>query len=53
MATVVRNYRNRDGEWDSTGSFRTSDLPLVQRVITLLQPLMEQYSMDDADIPFS
>ena len=46
-ATIERRYKDRDGNWQSTGSFAAEDLLLLQKVAGLAHS--EIYRLQNAD----
>lgn len=46
-ATIERRYKDRDGAWQSTGSFAAEDLLLLQKVAGLAHS--EIYKLQNAD----
>jgi len=48
-ATVERRYRDKDGNWKSTGSFGRNDIPLVQYVLGKACEAMIEEGRNDSD----
>jgi len=47
-ATVERRYKDKDGQWKSTGSFSRNEIPLVQYVLgKAFEAMIEENAGDD------
>jgi len=47
-ATVERRYKDKDGQWKSTGSFSRNEIPLVQYVLgKAFEAMVEENAGDD------
>ena len=50
-ATVERRYRNKDGEWKSSGSFSRNDIPLVKWCLDkAFTAMIEEHSVQEESI---
>ena len=47
-ATVERRYKDKDGQWKSSGSFSRNEIPLVQYVLgKAFEAMVEEKQSDD------